>query len=171
MCIRDRQIDQPERLFTTSVLVTSLSHRKPQIPAINDAVSYTHLDVYKRQVLTPGPGSQAEIQIGSMTVRLDSDTTLDFSRIDDEQVRLYLSGGRAIAKLPSRDVAREFELNTPNGRFNANDAGIYRFDADANSSSAVSYTHLVVYKRQAPIDAAETLPYSVVNSLACSPTC
>lgn len=90
-------------------------------------------------VLTTGPGSQAEIQIGSMTVRLDSDTTLDFSRIDDEQVRLYLSGGRAIAKLPSRDVAREFELNTPNGRFNANDAGIYRFDADANSSSATAY--------------------------------
>ena len=37
-------------------------------------------------VLTTGPGSQAEIQIGSMTVRLDSDTTLDFSRIDDEPV-------------------------------------------------------------------------------------
>lgn len=90
-------------------------------------------------VLTTGPNSQAEIQIGSMTVRLDSDTTLDFSRIDDEQVRLYLSEGRVIAKLPSRDVVREFELSTLNGRFNANDAGIYRFDADANSSSATAY--------------------------------
>lgn len=90
-------------------------------------------------VLTTGPGSQAEIQIGSMTVRLDSGTVLDFSRIDDEQVRLNLSEGRVIAKLPSRDVVPDFELNTRNGRFNANDAGIYRFDADANSSSATAY--------------------------------
>jgi len=89
--------------------------------------------------LTTVAGSRAEIQIGSMSVRLDSGSMLEIARIDDDQVRLYLNEGRAIVKLPSREVVRDFELVTRNGRFGARDAGIYRFDADSGSSSATAY--------------------------------
>lgn len=89
--------------------------------------------------LTTVAGSRAEIQIGSMSVRLDSGSLLEIARIDDDQVRLYLNQGRAIVKLPSREVVRDFELVTRNGRFSARDAGIYRFDTDTGSSSATAY--------------------------------
>ena len=89
--------------------------------------------------LTTVAGSRAEIQIGSMSVRLDSGSMLEIARIDDDQVRLYLNEGRAIVKLPSREVVRDFELVTRNGRFGARDAGVYRFDADSGSSSASAY--------------------------------
>lgn len=84
-------------------------------------------------------GARAEVQIGSISVRLDSGSMLELSRIDDEQVRLYLDEGRAIVKLLSREVVQDFELVTRNGRFTARDAGIYRFDADSGSSSAAAY--------------------------------
>ncbi len=90
-------------------------------------------------ILTTRSGARVEIQIGSMTVRLDSDTSMDFSRIDDEQVRLSLREGRTFVKLPSRDIARDFELDTPMGQFNARDAGIYRFDAGPNNAGATAY--------------------------------
>ena len=48
--------------------------------------------------LTTVAGSRAEIQIGSMSVRLDSGSMLEIDRIDDDQVRLYLNEGRAIVK-------------------------------------------------------------------------
>ncbi|MBL8416071.1 MAG: hypothetical protein JNM42_16695 [Propionivibrio sp.] len=89
--------------------------------------------------LTTVAGARAEIQIGSMSVRLDSGSMLEITRIDDDQVRLYLNEGRAIVKLPSREIVRDFELVTRNGRFSARDAGIYRFDADSGSSSATAY--------------------------------
>jgi len=89
--------------------------------------------------LTTVADSRAEIQIGSMSVRLDSGSMLEIARIDDDQVRLYLNEGRAIVKLPSREVVQDFELVTRNGRFSARDAGIYRFDADSGSSSATAY--------------------------------
>lgn len=90
-------------------------------------------------ILTTDPGSRAEIQIGSKTIRLDSGTTLEFDRVDDQQVSLYLSNGRAIAKLSTRDAMRDFDLATRDGRFTPRETGIYRFDADNGSSSATTY--------------------------------
>ncbi len=90
-------------------------------------------------ILTTEPGSRTEIQIGSMTVRLDSGSRLEFERIDDEQVRLYLENGRAIVKLSSPEAVNDFVLETRNGRFNARNTGIYRFDTDASSTTGTAY--------------------------------
>lgn len=90
-------------------------------------------------ILTTAATSRAEIQIGSLTVRLDGGSRLDLARIDDEQIQLYLDTGRAIVKLPAREALRDFELATRNGRFSARDTGIYRFDADSGSTLATAY--------------------------------
>jgi hypothetical protein len=90
-------------------------------------------------VLTTDPDSRTEIQIGSMTVRLDAGSTIELARINDEEVRLYLRDGRTIVKLSTPDAVHDFELATRNGRFSARDTGIYRFDAEANSSSATTF--------------------------------
>ncbi len=90
-------------------------------------------------VLTTDAGSRTEIQIGSITVRLDSGSRLELDRIDDEQVRLYLDKGRSIVKLSSPDAARDFVMETPNGKFTPRSSGIYRFDSDADGSSGSAY--------------------------------
>lgn len=90
-------------------------------------------------ILSTDPGARAEIQIGSMTVRLDTGSTIELARINDEEVRLYLRNGRSIVKLPTPDAINDFELATQNGRFSARESGIYRFESDANGSSATAY--------------------------------
>ena len=94
-------------------------------------------------VLSTDSNARAEVQIGSMTLRLDAGTSLELTRVDDEQVSAFLRNGGAIVKLASPETAREFELNTANGRFTANvvpiDGSIFRVDANDNGSSATAY--------------------------------
>ena len=90
-------------------------------------------------ILTTDANSRSEIQIGSITVRLDAGSRLAFDRIDDEQVRLFLDSGQVIAKLSSSDAVNDFSMETRSGQFNARNTGIYRFDADASSSSGTAY--------------------------------
>ena len=90
-------------------------------------------------VLRTDGNARAEIQIGSMTLRLDEDSSLELTRVDDDQVSVFLRNGRSIVKLPSPETVREFELNTPDGRLTARDTGIFRVEADGNGSSATTY--------------------------------
>ena len=90
-------------------------------------------------IITTEPGARAEIQIGSATVRLDGRSRLEFDRLDDDQIRLYLADGSAIVRLPTRDAVRDFVLETRNGRFLARDTGIYRFDAEGEETRATAY--------------------------------
>ncbi len=94
-------------------------------------------------VLSTDGDTRAEIQIGSMTLRLDAGTSLELSRVDDEQVSVFLRNGSSIVKLASPDTAREFELNVPNGRITGDlagsDSAIFRVDANDNGSSATAY--------------------------------
>ncbi len=90
-------------------------------------------------IVTTEANSRAEIQIGAMTLRLDARSRIEFDRIDDEQVRIFLDAGKMIAKLPTDDSRRDFVLETAPGRFIPRDTGIYRFDRDNDSASATSY--------------------------------
>lgn len=90
-------------------------------------------------ILSTHGSSRAEIQIGSTTLRLDADSRLEFHRIDDDEIRLFLHDGRAIVKITSAETVPEFVLETRNGRFNARETGIYRLDTDSGSSTATVY--------------------------------
>ncbi len=90
-------------------------------------------------IVTTGSQARAEIQIGAMTLRLDSGSHVTFERIDDERVRVLLNNGRIIAKLPTDDTRRDFELETGHGRFIPRDTGIYRFENDSGNTSATTY--------------------------------
>lgn len=94
-------------------------------------------------VLRTERNARAELQIGSMTLRLDGGTTLELARIDDERVSVYLRDGHLIVKLAAPETAGEFELTTPNGRFTADptarEASLFRVDTDGNGSSATTY--------------------------------
>lgn len=94
-------------------------------------------------VLITEPRTRAEIQIGSASIRLDGDTRLSLSRIDDEAIALSLDYGRVITRFASRDTLNDFSMLTPSGRFSGRDSGAYpavfRFDVDGNETRATSY--------------------------------
>jgi hypothetical protein len=91
-------------------------------------------------VLSTSAGGRAEIHIGSLKLRVDSGTVLALEQIDDERIRLRLDDGSVIVRLPSRDMARDVELMTRDGRFSTMDAGHYRFDFDGASSATTAYS-------------------------------
>lgn len=90
-------------------------------------------------VVRTDANARAEIQIGSTTLRLAEDTTLELTRVDDKRVSVFLRDGQSIVKLTSPETLREFELNTPDGRVGALEPGIFRVDADNGGSRATSY--------------------------------
>ena len=90
-------------------------------------------------VVSTGPDARAEIQIGAMTLRLDSSSRIEFDRLDDERISVLLNNGRLIAKLPTDDTRRDFELETGYGRFVPRATGIYRFESDNGNTGATSY--------------------------------
>ncbi len=99
-------------------------------------------------VLSTGPGARAEIQIGAMTLRIDSGSRIEFDRLDDERVRIRLDDGRVIAKLPTDEIQRDFELETGHGWFVPRATGIYRFESDNESTRATSYFGTVRFENR-----------------------
>ena len=96
--------------------------------------------------LATEPGARAELQLGSTTVRLDSNTELEVSALDDERLSLQLVSGSATAHVVDLAGAGQFDLSTDEGRFMVQRAGSYRFDRDGNASRVTVYSGLARYE-------------------------
>ena len=96
--------------------------------------------------LTTSPGARAEVQIGSTMLHLDANSALELTRIDDERVRLHLLDGSLMARLRLPEAAREFELETREGRFSPLTIGSYRVDVDRLSAAATVYAGRLRFK-------------------------
>ena len=131
------QTDPPGRIGRISWLSGEVYLNNPNTGELGTAPLNQPLT--SGDIITTGNGARAEIQIGAMTLRLDSGSRIEFDRIDDERVRVLLNNGRIIAKLPTDDTRRDFELETGHGRFVPRDTGIYRFESDNGNSGATSY--------------------------------
>ena len=84
--------------------------------------------VTTQNVISTGPNGRAEVRIGSTAIRLDDDTEIEFSRLDDDQIRIRLLAGRMALRVKSRDTVPELEIRTPHGRVYFEEVGRYRFD-------------------------------------------
>jgi len=80
--------------------------------------------------MTSGPLARAEVRIGSLAVRLDGDSDVDFNRIDDELIQIVVQRGTVALRVRSRDVLPEIDLVTPRERIVLDDVGRYRIDVD-----------------------------------------
>lgn len=78
--------------------------------------------------LESGRFSRAEVRIGSLAVRLGEESELTFTRLDDERVMLEVARGSVDLRVPSRELAEEVEVATPQARVVFGDAGHYRID-------------------------------------------
>ncbi|MGA8491378.1 MAG: DUF6600 domain-containing protein [Terriglobales bacterium] len=82
--------------------------------------------------------SRAELQIGSTSIRMDSETSVTFLNIDDHTTQLKLSQGSVIVRVRHLDDDDHFEIDTPNLAFQVQRTGEYRVDvsADGNETDA-----------------------------------
>src|SRR5579863_6140952 len=64
--------------------------------------------------------SRAELQTGSTSIRLDSESSVTFLDLDDRTTQLKLSQGSIIVRVRHLDDEDRFEIDTPNLAFKFN---------------------------------------------------
>ena len=89
--------------------------------------------------LSSSRSGRAEVRIGSTTVRIDANTELEVTALDDDRVTVRLHSGDVATRLRSREAAQEFELLTPEGAFRPDRAGNYRFSRDDDLTEATAF--------------------------------
>jgi hypothetical protein len=90
-------------------------------------------------LLTTAVGARTELRIGSTSIRLDGDSSLEVMALDDDNIRLRLNYGSASVRILNADVLRGFELITPQARVRMQQPGRVRIDAErVRDTSAVT---------------------------------
>ncbi|MET0266907.1 MAG: DUF6600 domain-containing protein [Duganella sp.] len=80
--------------------------------------------------LTTASGARTEFRVGSTAVRLDGDSDLEITDIDDDLLRLRLNYGSVNIRVRNRDMLRDFELSTPQARITMIEPGVLRVDVE-----------------------------------------
>jgi len=97
--------------------------------------------------LATGRLGRAEVRIGSLALRIDDDTEVEFTRIDDEAMHIATLHGSVAIRIRNREHLRELDLLTPRDRIVIEDVGRYRIDVDR----APAMTTVTAYFGQARI--------------------
>lgn len=93
--------------------------------------------------LAVGPSGSAELQIGASALRLGPDTEIEATRLDDERLQIALARGSVAIRLHAAEVASDFEVTTPEARWQALRDGLYRIDRRADVSSGSNWRGLL----------------------------
>ncbi len=80
--------------------------------------------------LATGRLGRAEVRIGSLALRLDDDTEVEFTRVDDEAIQIVTLYGSVAIRVRNREHLRELDVLTPRDRIVIEDLGRYRIDVD-----------------------------------------
>ena len=81
--------------------------------------------------------SRAEVQLGSATIGLGSNTGFSFLNLDDRTIQLQLSAGALNVRVWDLDRDNVFEIDTPNLAFTVSRPGRYRIEASENGDYTV----------------------------------
>lgn len=82
-------------------------------------------------------GALAEFRVGAAAVRLDGDSELEVSELDDDSFRLHLSYGTVSVRVRNPDALRGFELTTAQARVILTQPGWVRIDAGRQPGTSV----------------------------------
>ncbi len=124
----ERVIDPPGRVGKIGLLAGAVTLTDTRT---GDTESATlNWPVTSGQRLATARGGRAEVRIGSLAVRLDGDSMVDFNRIDDQLVQIVVQSGSVALRVRNRDLLREIDVLTPRERITLDDVGRYRIDVD-----------------------------------------
>src|SRR5450755_2007306 len=80
-------------------------------------------------------GARAELQIGSLAVRLGSQTSVTILNLDDRVAQFQLEQGELNVRVRRIDTGQTIEIDTPLLAFSPRRPGVYRIDVDAASAA------------------------------------
>src|SRR5579862_7465905 len=78
--------------------------------------------------------SRAELQSGSTSISIDSESSLTFLDLDDHTTQLKVSQGSIIVRVRHLDDDNNLEIDTPNLAFQIQRTGEYRIDVNADGT-------------------------------------
>lgn len=81
--------------------------------------------------------SRAELNVGTGLIRIDSESSLTLTNIDENSVQLQLHQGALIVHVRRLYDNEVWEVDTPNQAFTVSKPGDYRFDVDPNANTTV----------------------------------
>ena len=82
-------------------------------------------------------GARAELQIGSASARLGSNTSATILNLDDRVVQIEVAQGTLNLRVRRVYADQVFEIDTPNLAFSIRRAGDYRIDVDPNGNATI----------------------------------
>ncbi|MDZ5636722.1 DUF6600 domain-containing protein [Janthinobacterium sp. GMG1] len=82
-------------------------------------------------------GALAELRVGAAAVRLDGDSELEVSELDDDSFKLHLSYGTVSVRVRNPDALRGFELTTAQARVILTQPGWVRIEAGRQPGTSV----------------------------------
>ena len=86
--------------------------------------------------------SRAEVQVGSGTFRMDSETSVTLSNVSDNTVQIELDQGTFFLHVRNLFPGEIYEIDTPNTAFTITKGGDYRFNVNSNNDvSLVTVWH------------------------------
>ena len=80
--------------------------------------------------LSTATGGRTEFRLGSTAVRLDGDSDLEITAMDDDLLRLRLNYGSVSIRVRNAELLRDFELTTPQARITLIEPGLLRVDVE-----------------------------------------
>ncbi|WP_428425028.1 DUF6600 domain-containing protein [Methylibium sp.] len=120
--------DPPARVGSVSALRGSVDS-SPESGAAWEAAKLNQPVTSQTSLWAP-PGSQAEVRIGSTSVRLDGNTQAVFSQVDDHGIALDVAQGTVRVRVRSLPTGDSFSLSADGVRAEAQAPGDYRVSYD-----------------------------------------
>ncbi|MGK5026817.1 DUF6600 domain-containing protein [Janthinobacterium sp. RB2R34] len=103
---------------------------EPQDALLNWPVSTDNLITTRRNAL-------AEFRVGGAAVRLDGDSELEVTQLDDDSFKLHLGYGSASVRVRNPDALRGLEITTAQARVVLTQPGWVRIDAERPPGTSV----------------------------------
>ena len=120
--------------------------------------------------------SRAELHVGSLALRMNSETSLTFLDLDDRTTQLRLSLGSLILRVRHLDDGDLLEVDTPNIAFTIQRTGEYRIDVNEDGTRTVttvwhgraeatggSYSYTVVAGQEATFVGTDQLDHEIAQ--------
>jgi hypothetical protein len=120
--------------------------------------------------------SRAELHVGSLAIRMNSETSLTFLDLDDRTTQLRLSLGSVILRVRHLDDGNLLEVDTPNIAFTIQRTGEYRVDVNEDGTQTVTtvwhgraeatgggYSYTVVAGQQATFSGTDQIDHEIAQ--------
>ncbi len=130
------QADPPARVARLNYLTGAISLR----PAGSDqwGAAVPNRPLTTGDAIWADTNSRAEVHVGSTAIRINAQTELDFTLLDDNTLQMRLAQGSMTIRVRHLDDGQVYEIDTPNGAVSIGRAGEYRVDVGPDGTTSVS---------------------------------